>query len=80
VGEKEEEVEEEVEMKIGSNFCQNVLLYTSNVLMLGKASIKKKALFVVFYYKGVRTPPPPPFVVPWESEIFWSIFLLWWMP
>jgi len=34
VGEKEEEVEEEVEMKIGSNFCQNVLLYTNNVLML----------------------------------------------
>ena len=41
MGEKEEEVEEEeleeeveVEMKIGSNFCQNVLLYTSNVLML----------------------------------------------
>ena len=34
MGEKEEEVEEEeeVEMKIGSNFCQNVLLYTSNVL------------------------------------------------
>ena len=34
MGEKEEEVEEEeeVEMKIGSNFCQNVLLYTNNVL------------------------------------------------
>ena len=36
--EKKEEVEEEkvekeeVEMKIGSNFCQIVLLYTSNVL------------------------------------------------
>ena len=28
---------------------------------------EKKTLFVVFYYKGVRTPPP--FVVPWESEI-----------
>ena len=33
-----------------------------------REGLKKKALFVVFFYKGVRTPPP--FVVPWESEIF----------
>ena len=33
-------------------------------------SKKKKVLFVVFHYEGVRTPSPPPFVVPWESEIF----------
>ena len=33
-----------------------------------KERLQKKALFVVFYYKGVRAPPP--FLVPWESEIF----------
>ena len=32
-------------------------------------------MFVVFDYEGVRNPPHP-FVVPWESEIFWSIFVV----
>ena len=42
-----------------------------------REGLKKRPVFVVFDYEGVRTPP---LVVPWESEIFWSIFLLWWMP
>ena len=33
----------------------------------GKGREQKGPFFVVFYYKGVRTPP---FVVPWESEFF----------
>ena len=36
------------------------------IYSITKGRLKKKALFVVFYYKGV----PPPFVVPLESEIF----------
>ena len=39
---------------------------------LGEESIKKRPLFVVFDYEGVRTPPP--FVVTWESEIFGPYF------
>ena len=47
---------------------------------LGRGTKKKRPVFVVFDYEGVRAPPHPPFVVTWESEIFWSKFLLWWMP
>ena len=44
---------------------------------LGSYWLQKRPIFIVFDYEGA---PPPPFVVPWESEFFWSIFLLWWMP
>ena len=53
------------------------LLFFSFLIHKGR---RKKPVFVVFDYEGVRTRPPPPFVVTWESEICWSIFWLWWMP
>ena len=34
---------------------------------------KKRPVFIVFYYEGVRTPPPP-FIVTWDSEIFGPYF------
>ena len=32
---------------------------------------KKRPVFIVFYYEGVRTPP---FIVTWDSEIFGPYF------
>ena len=43
----------------------------------GKGPKKKRPVFVVFDYEGVRTPPP--FVVPWEKEISGRYFMLSWM-
>ena len=53
--------------------------YESEHVMVRERDKKKRPVFVVFDYERVPTPPPP-FVVTWESEIFWSKFLLWWMP
>ena len=39
---------------------------------LGRAAKKKRPVFIVFYYEGVRTPPP--FIVTWDSEIFGPYF------
>ena len=41
-------------------------------LKLREGCKKKRPVFIVFYYEGVRTPPP--FIVTWDSENFWSIF------
>ena len=49
-------------------------------LLVSKGGIKKRPVFVVFDYEGVRTPPAPPIVVLWESEILGRYFMLYWMP
>ena len=67
----------------------------NNLLMLGLSNIRRK-LFdlqafhkqahifnftgIIIYFCGTYYLYAPPLAVPWESEIFWSIFLLWWMP
>ena len=68
------QVRYQIDIKVGVEWMGIYLSNTSRrklgFTMMIRGGIKKRPFFVVFDYEGV----------PWESEIFWSIFLLWWMP